>query len=81
MKFRVSQGNSWGTPEGDPSPATHHNGETAMDYAIFGGYDVIAQLLQNGTCVDIDVNEDERLAALQKQNRILQLLESYARGK
>jgi ankyrin repeat protein len=59
--------------------AKNDSGETAMDYAIFGGYDAIAQLLQNGTCVDVDVNEDERLAALQKQNRILQLLESQAK--
>lgn len=56
--------------------AKNDSGKTAMDCAIFGGHDAIAQLLQNGTCVDVDVNEDERLAALQKQNRILQLLES-----
>ena len=59
--------------------AKNDSGETAMDYAILGGYDAIAQLLQNGTCVDVDVNEDEWLAALQKQNRILQLLESQAK--
>ena len=63
---------------GLPSMQKNDSGETAMDYAIFGGYDAIAQLLQNGTCVD-GVNEDERLAALQKQNRILQLLESQAK--
>jgi hypothetical protein len=57
--------------------ARKNEGVTAMDKAVSLGHDAGVQLLKKGIWVDIEVNEEERLAALQRRKRIMQLLESH----